>query len=64
MASAALSLFLTTAVCEIPALAAAFEFSRVSAEQYGIAIGLGFCVIPVVEAVKFFQRLAEKKKAG
>ena len=64
LASAAASLFLTTAVCEIAPLAAAFEFTRVSAAQYGIAIGLGFCVIPIVEIVKFFQRLAEKKKAG
>ncbi len=64
MASAAVSLFLTTAVCEIPALARVFEFSKISAGQYGIAIGLGLCVIPVVETVKFFQRLAEKKKAG
>ncbi len=64
MAAAAVSLFLTTAVCEIPVLARAFEFTPVSVEQYGIAIGLGLCVIPVVELVKLFQRAAERKKAG
>jgi Ca2+-transporting ATPase len=64
LAAAILSLALTTAVCEVPALAAAFEFKRVSLPQYGIAIGLGLCVIPVVETVKFFQRLAARKKAS
>ena len=62
LGAAAVSLFLTTAVCEIPVLASAFEFTRVSAGQYGIAIGLGLCVIPVVELVKLFQRLAAKRK--
>ncbi|MBQ6273829.1 MAG: cation-translocating P-type ATPase, partial [Oscillospiraceae bacterium] len=62
LGAAAVSLFLTTAVCEIPLLASAFEFTRVSAAQYGVAIGLGLCVIPVVELVKLFQRAADRKK--
>ncbi len=62
LAAAAVSLFLTSAVCEVPALAAAFEFTRVSAAQYGIAIGLGLCMIPVVELVKLFQRMGEKNR--
>ena len=32
--------------------------------EYIVAIGLGFLVIPIVEIVKFFQRLAAKKKPG
>jgi len=32
--------------------------------EYIIAIGMGFLVIPIVEIVKFFQRLAAKKKVG
>ena len=30
-------------------------------EEYAIAIGLAVLVIPVVEAVKFFQRKAAKR---
>ncbi|MEA5151470.1 MAG: cation-translocating P-type ATPase [Oscillospiraceae bacterium] len=54
------SLAATTVVCEIPVLAAAFEFTSVSFTEYAIAILLGACVIPIVELVKFFQRLAAK----
>ncbi len=63
LAAAALSLVLTTAVCEIPALAAAFDFTPMSLEQYAIAIGLGLCVIPVVELVKLLQRAVESGKS-
>lgn len=56
------SLILTTAVCEIPFLATAFGFSSVGFSEYMIAIGLGFCVIVIVEIVKFFQRMSVKKK--
>lgn len=54
--SAAGSLLATTAVCEIPLLASAFGFTAVGIKEYAIAIGLGLCVIPVVELVKFIQR--------
>ena len=57
------SLILTTVVCEVPLLANAFGFTSVNLEEYTIAIGLGFCVIPIVETVKFFQRLTVKKKS-
>ena len=50
------SLIMTTAVCEIPLLAEAFGFASVELNEYLIAIGLGFCVIPIVELVKFIQR--------
>ncbi len=50
------SLIATTVVCEIPLLAAAFEFTSVSLGEYLLAIGLGACVIPVVELVKLLQR--------
>ncbi len=50
------TLILTTLVCEVPFLAGAFGFSSVSFGEYAIAIGLGACVIPVVELVKFIQR--------
>ncbi len=54
------SLILTTALLEIPFLADAFGFTTLNLTQYGIAMGLAILVIPVVEIVKLFQRLAKK----
>lgn len=56
------SLLLTTVVCEVPFLGDAFGFTHVSFTEYGIALALGFCVIPIVEIVKLFQRLFSKNK--
>ena len=50
------SLILTTAVLEVPFLANAFGFTSVGAAEYGVALCLAVLVIPVVEAVKLFQR--------
>ena len=55
------SLLLTTALLEIPFLANAFGFMRLNLKDYAIAMGLAILVIPVVEIVKFFQRLIAKK---
>ncbi len=56
------SLLATTLVCEVPFLAAAFGFEAVNVMEYAIAIGIGFCVIPIVEIVKLIQRsLAENR---
>ncbi len=55
------SLLLTTAVIEVPFIAAAFGFTTIGFTEYAIAMGLAVLVIPVVEIVKFFQRLAAKK---
>jgi Ca2+-transporting ATPase len=60
-AAAAGSLLLTTLVCEIPFIANAFGFTPVGLDEYLIALGLGACVIPIVEIVKLIQRLAAKK---
>ena len=57
------SLLLTTVVCEVPLLAGAFGFTSVEFGEYAIAIGLGFCVIPIVELVKLIQRLTAAKKS-
>ncbi len=54
------TLLLTTLVCEVPFLAAAFGFTKVSVIEYLLAIGLGVLVIPIVETVKLFQRKAAK----
>ncbi len=54
------TIVLTTLVCEIPFLAAAFEFTSVSFVEYVIAIVLGALIVPIVEIVKFIQRKMEK----
>ncbi len=58
--AAIVSLALTTAVCEIPVLASAFDFTAVGAREYATAALLGFCVIPVVEIVKLIRRQKNK----
>ncbi len=55
------SLLLTTAVLEIPFLAAAFGFTTIGWTEYGIAIALAILVIPVVETVKLIQRKTAKR---
>ena len=52
----------TVLVCEVPFLASAFGFTPVGITEFAIAAGLGICVIPIVEIVKFFQRLFAKKR--
>ena len=56
------SLVLTTAIIEIDPLANAFGFTPIGLTEYGISIGLAISIIPLVEIVKFFQRLSAKKK--
>ena len=60
--AAAGSFLATTLVCEVPFLAAAFEFTSVELSEYLIAILLGVLVVPIVEAVKFFQRKRMHRK--
>ena len=50
------SLILTTAVIEVPFLAAAFEFTPIDLNEYAVALGLAVLIIPIMEIVKFFQR--------
>jgi Ca2+-transporting ATPase len=54
------SLVLTTLIIEVPFLANAFGFTAIGLEEYGIAMGLAFLVIPVVELVKLIQRKIAK----
>ncbi len=54
------SLVATTLVCEVPFLANAFGFTSVELNEYLIALALAFCVIPIVEIVKFIQRKISK----
>ncbi len=57
-----LALILTTAVIYIPFMANAFDFAHISVGEYFIALGIAFLIIPLVELVKIFERLALKKK--
>lgn len=54
------SLIATTVVCEVPFLAAAFDFTSVELKEYLLAIILGALVIPIVEIVKAVQRKFSK----
>ncbi len=56
------ALVLTTVVIEVPFLANAFDFAHLDLAHYGVAMAIAFCIIPIVEIVKAFQRLASKKK--
>lgn len=49
-----------TLLLEVPFLANAFGFMPIGLDEYAIAMGLAFLVIPVVETVKFFQRRLAK----
>ena len=60
--AALISLALTTLVIEVDFLANAFELAHLDLTEYGIAMALAFCVIPIVEIVKLIQRLIDKKK--
>ena len=57
------SLITTTAVIYIPFLREAFGFEFIDLKEYGIALLLAVSIIPLVEIVKFFERLYSKHKA-
>jgi len=57
------SLVFTTAILYIPFLRTAFGFESISLNEYIIAIGLAFCVIPIVEIVKLCQRAYNARKS-
>ncbi|MBE6576054.1 MAG: cation-translocating P-type ATPase [Ruminococcaceae bacterium] len=59
----ALSLLLTTAVVEVDFLCNAFGLAHLDLMEYGIAIGLGFCIIPIVEIVKLIHRAIDRARA-
>ena len=56
------SLALTTLLLEVPFLADAFGFTSIGWDEYAISMGLAILVIPIVEIVKFFQRMDAKRK--
>ena len=51
---------ITAAVVFIPALRNVFSFAPVSLKDYGLAMLIAVSIIPIMEIVKFFSRLASK----
>ena len=58
------SMLLTAAVIYVPFLKTAFRFTEISPLEYAVAMGLALSVIPIVEVIKVFQRLWEKRKSS
>ena len=56
------SLVTTTAVIYIPFLRESFGFEFIDLKEYAIALLLAVSIIPLVEIVKFFERLHSKRK--
>ena len=56
------SLVLSTAVLYVPGLSDAFGFEHISLAEYGVAILMAVCIIPLVEIVKLIQRSMAKHK--
>ena len=57
-----LSLLLTTVVVLIPGVADVFGMVAIGLDEYVIALGLGFSIIPLVEIIKWIQRRIKKNK--
>ena len=58
----AFSLVLTAAVVFVPFLRDAFSFARIGLREYGMAMGIAACVIPIVEILKAIERAAAKRE--
>ena len=56
------SFALTLVLLYVPFLRNAFGFEPISMMEFGIALGLAFLVIPIVEIVKLVQRAITKRK--
>jgi Ca2+-transporting ATPase len=57
-----IAFILTAGVIYIPPLATLFRFTQISFTEYLTAMGLAILIIPIVEFIKIFQRIAEKRK--
>jgi len=59
--SAIAAIALTVLVTTVPFFRQLFDFTEINFTEYMIALGLSILIVPMVEIVKFFQRLAAKK---
>ena len=60
----ALSLVLTSLVVLIEPVANLFGMVAIGGEEYLAAMGLGLLIIPIVEIIKIFSRMIDKKRAS
>ena len=51
-----LTTILTLGVIYIPFFANLFGFAEISLKEFFVAFGLAFSIVPIIEAIKFFQR--------
>ena len=58
----ALSLVLTSAVVLVEPIAKLFGMTAIGLEEYLVAVALGLLIIPIVEVIKTFSRMIDKKK--
>ena len=58
----ALSLILTSAVVLIDPVARLFDMVAIGWKEYLVAMALGFLIIPIVEVIKVFSRMTDRKK--
>jgi Ca2+-transporting ATPase len=57
-----IALILTAGVIYIPFFAKLFNFTTISFKEYAVAMGLALTIIPIVEFIKIFHRLNQKRK--
>ena len=62
--SMVMSLILTGVVIEVKPIASLFNFYNLDIKHYLISLALAVSVIPIVEIVKAFIRLADKRKCN
>lgn len=60
----AASWVLTTAVIYVPFLSNLFQFEHISLQEYLVAMGIAFMIIPLVEIVKLVQRFLARKQTA
>ena len=58
----ALALTLTVVILYVPFLRDKFSFSPISLKEFGVAVGIAFLIIPIVEITKLFKRIRAKKQ--
>ena len=58
----ALALTLTVVILYVPFLRDKFSFSPISLKEFGVAVGIAFLIIPIVEITKLIKRIRAKKQ--
>lgn len=56
------AMLLTAAVIYVPCLSSLFGFTAINVTEFGVALLLAICIIPLVEVIKLLQRKLGKEK--